>query len=359
MTENPSAFQFRGRFGDLSQPRKRSALVGWGVAAAVIAGTGSLALLNNLRRRKAERENPPVGKSITIDGVKLHYLDEGQGPIVVLLHGNGTTLVDWTASGVVRKLSARHRVIAFDRPGFGYSERPRTRLWTPASQANVIALALRSIGADHVTVVGHSFGALVAMALALGHRDMVAAAALLGGYYFPSVRGDVLYLAPPAIPLLGDVMRYTVSPLLGAAMRGAVEARLFDPKPVPPSWRDDFPFDMTLRPGQIRAEAAEAAMMIPAAASLASRHAKLDLPLLIIAGDGDQVSNPSEQAQRLADSVRGSELLMLEGVGHMVHHSATSEVSDAIEALVAKGQARTSTESVEAELPVTIAAPVT
>ena len=358
MNEKSSAPYSRDQQAGSPNPdTKRSPLLKWGVAAAVLgAGTGSLALLNSSRRRKVERDNPPVGKFIAVDGVKLHYLDEGQGPIVVLLHGNGTTLVDWIASGVVERLSQHHRVIAFDRPGFGYSDRPRARIWTPFAQASVIALALRSIGADNLTVVGHSFGALVALALALDHREMVASAALLGGYYYPSVRGDVLYLAPPAIPLLGDVMRYTVSPLLGAAKRGAIEARLFNPKPVPPSWRDDFPFEMTLRPAQIRAEAAEAAMMIPATASLVPRLSELTLPLLIIAGEGDEISDPVDQSQRLAISVPGSALLLLEGIGHMVHHSATREVVDAIEAQVMKGRER---EPPQPGLPLTIAAPVT
>jgi pimeloyl-ACP methyl ester carboxylesterase len=351
MTENSPAQDSQSSIRDTNR-----SLLKWGLAAAVLgAGVGSLALLNSSHSRKAERDNPAVGKFITVDGVNLHYIDEGQGPIVLLLHGNGMTLNDWIASDVVRQLSQRHRVIAFDRPGFGYSDRPRTRIWTPFAQAQVIALALRSIGADHVTVVGHGFGALVALALALDDREMVAATALLGGYYFPSVRGDVLYFSPPAIPLLGDVMNHTVSPLLGAAMRGAIEARLFNPKPVPPSWRDEFPFEMTLRPSQIRAEAAEAAMMIPAAASLASRLKELSLPLLIIAGDGDEVSDAVHQSQRLAEAVAGSELLIFKGIGHMAHHSATREVVDAIEAQVVKGQDR---EASQPDLPVTIAGPV-
>lgn len=356
MTENSPAFFSRDEQQEPSKPvTGNSAMLKWGVAAAVI-GAGVVALLNASHSRKIERDNPPVGKFITIDGVKLHYLDEGQGPVVLLLHGNGTTLDDWIASDVVRRLSQHHRVIAFDRPGFGYTNRPRTRIWTPFAQASVIALALRSIGADNVTVVGHGFGALVALALALDDREMVSAATLIGGYYFPSVRGDVLYLSPPAIPLLGDVMNHTVSPLLGAAMRGALEARLFNPKPVPPSWRDGFPFAMSLRPSQIRAEAAEAAMMIPAAASLASRLPELTLSLLIIAGDGDEVSDPADQSRRLAETVPGSELRILEGIGHMVHHSATSAVVAAIEAQVTRGQER---ETPQPDLPVTIAAPVT
>src|SRR5439155_4912275 len=133
MIEKSSAPNSRDQLAGSPNPdTKRSPLLKWTMAAAVLgAGTGSLALLNSSRSRTAQRDNPPVGKFIAIDGVKLHYLDEGQGPIVVLLHGNGTTLVDWMASGVVKHLAQHHRVIAFDRPGFGYTDRPRTRIWTP------------------------------------------------------------------------------------------------------------------------------------------------------------------------------------------------------------------------------------
>src|SRR5712671_2817259 len=74
----------------------------------------------------AERRNPPIGTFIECDGVRLHYLDRGDptAPCVVLFHGNGSMIQDFTISGLVDLLARRNRVLCFDRPGFGYSQRP-------------------------------------------------------------------------------------------------------------------------------------------------------------------------------------------------------------------------------------------
>lgn len=306
----------------------------WGAGAGVAAtALAAAAAYRNVKRaRAAEEANPPQGSFVTVDGVRLHYIERGTGPLVVLLHGNGTTSQDWFASGVADRLAETRRVIAFDRPGFGYSERPRTRIWTPAAQAKLIAEALRSLGEGPAVVAGHSFGTLVALSLALDHRDMVSSLVLLGGYFYPSVRADVPFVAPPAIPLLGDAMRYTVSPLIGAALKSHMENKIFAPAPVAQGWRDDFPFEMTLRPSQIRAEAAEAGIMVPAAAALAPRIGELDPPVTIIAGRGDEIVETASQSERLAEAVAGSKLILIDEAGHMVHYKAPDAVAEAIRA---------------------------
>ena len=302
--------------------------IGAGLAGAALAAT---ALLNASRARRAERENPPIGRFITVDGVRLHYVERGQGPTIVLLHGNGSMIEDFVVSGVLDDLAKNNRVIAFDRPGFGHSERPRSRIWTPSEQAALIAQALGSLGAARATIVAHSFGTLVGLALALDHREAVRSLVLLGGYYFPSIRADVVFASQPAIPVIGDVMRYTVSPLLGAALKPGIDKKLFGPAPVPQRWKGEFPFEMALRPSQIRAEAAEAAIMIPAAATLSPRYGELDLPVTIVAGKGDRMVDPV-QAELIHGSLAQSELVLIEGAGHMVHHSASDRVLAAIRA---------------------------
>ncbi len=88
----------------------------------------------------AERKNPPIGIFIECDGVRLHYIDRGNpaAPCVVLFHGNGSMIQDFTISGLVDHLARSNRVLCFDRPGFGYSQRPRSRIWTATAQANSV-----------------------------------------------------------------------------------------------------------------------------------------------------------------------------------------------------------------------------
>lgn len=301
----------------------------WGAGAAGAAAVGAAAF-NLARARRAEEANPPAGRFVEVDGVRLHYVERGSGPTIVLLHGNGTMVQDWLASGVFDALAGSHRVIAFDRPGFGHSERPRSRVWTPAAQARLIAAALEAMGVGEAVIVGHSFGTMVAAEMGLNHREAAASLVLIGGYYYPSARVDAALAAPQAIPGIGDAICHIVSPFLGAAMRRGMEAQIFGPAPVPAAWEENFPFEMTLRPSQMRAAAAEAALIVPAAASLAPRLAGLTLPVTLVAGDGDKVVSTSEQSGRLAGVLAQSELLVVAGAGHMVHHTASAAVTSAI-----------------------------
>jgi pimeloyl-ACP methyl ester carboxylesterase len=302
----------------------------WGVGAAGVAAAAGAAAYHAVQARRAEESNPPLGRFVEVEGVRLHYVERGSGPLVVLLHGNGTMIQDWLASGVLDALAASRRVIAFDRPGFGHSERPRRVVWTPAAQARLIASALKALGCGPATIVGHSMGTMVAAELGLGHPEAARSLVLIGGYYYPSVRPDAVLASPPAIPLVGDAIRYTVSPFIGAATWPSMEAEIFAPAPVPAEWESGFPVEMALRPSQIRAAAAEAALIVPAAASLAPRLSGLTLPLTLVAGAGDEVVSTPDQSGRLARELPRSELMIVEGAGHMVHHTAGGRVTEAV-----------------------------
>ena len=302
------------------------------LTAAALAGA---ALYNRTRAQRAEHDHPPAGQFIEVEGVRLHYIDRGpaqggRGQPIVLLHGDGAMIEDMTVSGLVDRLSERHRVIAFDRPGFGHSSRPRNRVWAPAAQAALIHEALRRLGAERAVIVGHIWGTLVALALTLAHPRDAAAIVLLSGYYFPTLRADAPLMAGPAIPIIGDIIRYTVSPPLARLTQQKILQKIFAPAPIPERF-DRFPLEMALRPSQIRATAAENAMLIPAAAELSRRYAALSLPTIIMAGDGDRIVDFRRHSVRLHEMLPGSDLRILPGVGHMIHHTAPDAVAQAIE----------------------------
>jgi pimeloyl-ACP methyl ester carboxylesterase len=302
-----------------------------GGGAAVLAAVG---LINHALARRAERRNPPEGKFVTVDGVRLHYIESGTGPAIVLLHGNGTMARDFVLSGVFDLLCKDHRVIAFDRPGFGFSDRPRGRIWTPDAQACLFQKALQRLDVQRAVVVGHSWGTLVAVALALRDQPTIAGLALLSGYYFPSVRVDVALMSWPAVPLLGDILRYTISPLLGRLMAPAAHRKMFAPSPVTARFAKEFPVELEVRPSQIRASAGEAALMIPGAAGLAKHHSELSLPVAIMAGRGDKIVDCDSQAGRLGTELPGSTLTKVPGAGHMIHHIVPEQVAAVIRDLV-------------------------
>jgi pimeloyl-ACP methyl ester carboxylesterase len=309
-------------------PAKRSTLL-YAAGLTALGAVAVSALLNARRARNAERANPPLGKFIDVNGVRLHYIERGSGEPLVLLHGNGTMAQDFLTSGLIDEAAKTYRVIAFDRPGYGHSSRPRFRIWTPTAQARLIHDALAKLGISQAIVLGHSWGAIVATRLALNHPNMVKSLVLTSGYYYPTVRADVLTQSWPAIPVVGDLLRYTVGPWLGRAMWPQMTRRMFGPQPVTPNFQA-LSKELATRPSQMRAAAAESLLMVPSAFAARRKYRRLSMPVIIVAGEEDRIANIHRQSERLHQEIPGSKLLRVPGAGHMVHQTANDEVMTAI-----------------------------
>jgi pimeloyl-ACP methyl ester carboxylesterase len=303
------------------------------VGAAALLGAALTATWVERRSRRAERAQPPVGQLLDVDGVRLHVVERGEGPPVVLIHGNMVSQRDFEASGLMERLARAHRVIAFDRPGFGHSSRPRDRLWTPTAQAELLHAALVQLGVEQAVVVGHSMGAMVALALALDHPKDVRRLVLLGGYYYPTARVDALLTAPVALPVLGDFMRYTVTAVSARLMLSGLVRAMFGPRDVPADFMETVSREMMVRPIQLRANAEDAAFMIPQAKASAGRYQELRMPVAIFAGADDKVIDPRANAERLHREISDSTLAVVPGAGHMVHYAAPDKVVMAVDAL--------------------------
>jgi pimeloyl-ACP methyl ester carboxylesterase len=315
------------------------------IAAAVAVGVLAVAsVFNRERAKQTERDNPPTGRFVEVGGVRLHYVELGQGEPLVLLHGNGSMVQDFQSSGLFGMAAEKYRVIAFDRPGFGHSERPRSTIWTSEAQADLIHAALNKIGVSRAVVLGHSWGASVATALALKYPQAVSSLVLASGYYYPSARADVVLASGPAVPVIGDIIRYTLAPILGRMMWPLLMRKIFSPASMPEKF-GGFPKEMALRPSQIRASAAESALMIPNAFSMKSDYAGLKMPLVIITGDDDRLIDTDGQSARLHEDVAQSTFHRVRGAGHMVHQSAPAAVMSAIDEAAAASHHRGPVES--------------
>lgn len=299
------------------------------VAAVVVGALGISALANRHLAKKAVHDNPPQGRFLMIDGVRLHYVERGTGEPLVLLHGNGSMIQDLHCSGLIDLAAKNYRVIVFDRPGFGHSTRPGNVIWTPMAQAELFNKALPQLGISRALVLGHSWGASVAVALALRFPDLVRGLVLASGYYYPTARSDVLALSVPALPLAGDVICHTVSPIASRIMWPALMAKIFGPQSVPTKF-EAFPKEMAVRPSQIKASAAEAALMIPAALEFKDRYSELKMPVSIVAGENDRLIDMDKQSRRLHAEVAHSRFHSIPDNGHMVHQTATKSVMSAI-----------------------------
>jgi len=223
-----------------------------------------------------------------------------------------------------------YRVIVFDRPGFGHSNRPRNVVWTPVAQAELINSALHRLGVSHAIVLGAFVGCFRRSRAALKYPKLVQGLVLASGYYYPTLRPDVVALSAPAIPLVGDVLRHSISPIVSRVMWPLLMTKIFGPRSVPKKF-EGFPKEMALRPSQIRASAAESALMIPDALSYRDEYANLKMPLVIVAGDEDRLVDIDAQSARLHRDVPQSTFHRVPGTGHMIHQTATGVVMSAID----------------------------
>jgi pimeloyl-ACP methyl ester carboxylesterase len=303
------------------------------LVVGLLAGLAASAAFVRYQTKKVESENPPRGKFVEVNGVRLHYIERGEGQTLVVLHGNGTSSQEVTSSGLMDIASATYRVIAFDRPGYGYSERPGKLKWGAKAQAALIHGALQQLGIEKPIIVAHSWGTLVAIALGLQYPDDVQGLVLLSGYYYPTPRVDVPLFSPVGLPIVGDALRYTVAPVVGWAMWPAFVRKLFAPASTPQRFKSEYPAWMTLRPTQLRATTEEIAMMIPVADELSDQYRQLRMPIVIMAGKSDLHALPQLHSERLHSEIAHSKLFLVPHVGHMITHSALTEVMAGIEAI--------------------------
>jgi pimeloyl-ACP methyl ester carboxylesterase len=181
-------------------------------------------------------------------------------------------------------------------------------------------------------VLGHSWGTLVAIALALQSEAGVSGLVLASGYYFPTARMDFWLMSGPAMPVLGDLLRYTISPIISWAIMPKLLRTLFAPRAVSPEFKDGFPISLSLRPKQLRAAAEESAFLVPVAAQLQLRYRGIRCPVRIVHGKDDRLIE-ADQSRRLHRALPGSVLHLVEDAGHMVTYADMPGIAEAVRAL--------------------------
>jgi pimeloyl-ACP methyl ester carboxylesterase len=299
----------------------------------IVAGGALILLLaayNYFKVKQAERRYPPGGSFITVNGVRLHYYSEGEegAPPVVFLHGGVLTGNDYRQV-VAMAREKGYRAFAFDRPGYGYSDRPKAA--TPEEQARLIRNALEKLGAKRPIIVGHSWSGLLALAYALQYPDEVAGIVTLGGAMYaegyPAGRGDVISIAATA-PLMGPFLLHTMLAVIGPLLSNLMIKASFTPESVPPPYRSEAKA-LWLRPRHFRANREDVMHFVPAATRLSGQYKGISVPLIIAAGEDDPFET-REHSYRLHQEVGHSQLLVWNGVAHMIPQLHPSLVWEAV-----------------------------
>lgn len=282
---------------------------------------------------------PPTGPLIDVGGTRIHAHVEGEGSDVILVHGASGNARDFTFD-LTRRLADRYRVIAFDRPGLGHSDRLHDEGESPFEQARFLDAAADRLGVGRAVVVGHSYGGAVALAWALEHPERVAAVVSLAGAANPWEGG----LGPWYAIASSRIGSATVVPLVAAlAPRSRAEtaiASIFAPQPVPQGYADHIGVDLTLRTEVLRANARQVNSLKPHITEMSRRYGDIAVPVEIVHGDRDTIVPLDIHSRPLTDQIPGANLTVLRDVGHMPHHADPAAVVAAIDRAAARAGLR-------------------
>jgi pimeloyl-ACP methyl ester carboxylesterase len=309
------------------------------VVVAVFCGGAIVTLVGAQLINWAHR---PRGRFIDVGGFRQHVSEIGknsdaQAAPVVLLHGAGSNLEDMHLA-LGERLAARYRVILVDRPGLGFSARKYREGNSPAFQAAVLRDVLNRLGVDRAILVGHSWGATLALAFALDFPERAAGLVLVAPPThpgFPTIAWLGALLAGP----LGWLFARTLAFPFGVALIWPGSRTAFLPQRIPHGYVKHSAAMLVLRPLTLMANWADVGFLESFLAGQAERYAALTVPTIALVGGSDPLVPPARHCEKLAAAASVVKLTVLPGLGHMLHHAAADEVIAAVDEIAAKSSA--------------------
>jgi pimeloyl-ACP methyl ester carboxylesterase len=301
------------------------------VALAIGAG----AAITVLATARIEAGHPAAGRFVEVAGGRLHVLELGAVAVeeqlpIVLVHGASGNLQDLRLA-LGDRLALNRRVILMDRPGHGWSDRPGgVADASPARQAALMAQALDRIGIERFVLLGHSLGGAIATALALAHPTRIAGLVLLAPVTHPWAGGLAWYNRILSKSVIGPLFARTIALPLGVLLLGGGVASVFAPQPAPADYVRRAAIRLLLRPAELMANAQDIAALKEFVTVQARRYGEITAPTVILTGDADGTVSPRIHARAIASAIADARLIVLDGVGHMPHHTNTDAVVAAI-----------------------------
>ncbi len=298
----------------------RRIAIAFAAVVAALAGIGRLLLS---RWEKIEwLKAPRPGKLIEVDGVRLHYIEEGgaqtgerlPGPPVVLIHGLGGHTYSFRHT--VPALARHFRVIALDLKGFGYSERPKGGDYSLTEHARLVLRFMDALGIGRGSVLGHSMGGEVAMRVAAVAPERVERMVLAA-----SVSGDRIWTLPP-VPVLFQILVAIITRLFG---RRLFKRMFYDPRHATEEAREAY-----AAPTRIRGHA-DALYELAKDTRRDRRidYGKIGAPTLILWAAADRVL-PRLTLRRLGQHFPRAQVVQIEKAGHLLLEERPDACNEAV-----------------------------
>nr|WP_255483786.1 alpha/beta hydrolase [Rhodanobacter sp. A1T4] len=307
----------------------------------VIAG---LAVFSSYVANKVEKALPPQGKFVDIGGDRIHYVEQGSGPAIVIVHGLAGQLLNF-AYLPMQELARSHRVILIDRPGAGYSTRGAQSSAAIFSQAATVAGFIDALKLDKPMLVGHSLGGALALAVALNHPQSVSRLALIAPLTHAETDPPAAFrgLAIPSA-LMRRVISHTLAIPLSIKTGAKVLEVVFGPEPVPKDFRVKGGGLLGLRPRSFYAASTDMLAISADMPTMERRYAALRLPIDVLYGRQDRVLSYRRHGEALKQKIPHATLKLVDG-GHMLPVTAPTMTADWLLAIARSSETVTSQSS--------------
>jgi pimeloyl-ACP methyl ester carboxylesterase len=258
----------------------------------------------------------PDSRFIEINGLQVHYKEFGSGePVYILLHGFGASLFSWRE--VFQPLSEFGRVIAYDRPAFGLTQRPLPGDWTgvnpysPEGNLDLLIGFMDELNINQAILVGNSAGGTIAVNAALQYPDRITALILVDPAIYTGGAPDWtrFLFRTPQLQHLGP---WFVRSMLSNG-RSLIEMAWHDPSKITPVIFEGYEKPLLIQNWD---QALWELTIATTPLNLAERLQELDLPVLVITGDDDRIV-PTQDSIRLAAELPDAKLVVVPHCGHV------------------------------------------
>jgi pimeloyl-ACP methyl ester carboxylesterase len=268
----------------------------------------------------------PASRFLNVDGVRIHYRDEGSGSPLVLIHANFASLLSWDEA--VESLKNTHRVLRFDMTGHGLTGPDPSGDYSLERTVELTGRFVDTLQLKRFSIGGTSLGGTVAMHYTAAHPERVERLILLSP---GSLEGRSMQRAGRAVPKAADILKYIAPRALAEFM---LTSRFGDPSKVDDKLIDQW-YDMWMREGQ--REAILARLRSYSSADIVKVTAAVSVPTLILWGEKNPQA-PVEQAEELRHMLRSVPevtVITYPGIGHMAAEEAGSAIAKDIQTWLA------------------------
>ncbi len=286
--------------------------------------------------RWVTRQKPPAGGFVSTPFGQLHVIARGKPSEtglrpIVMIHGSTTNALDMDLE-MAKRFDGERLVLMPDRPGHGFSDRPKDGYRLDV-QAAMIKAGLDALGVEKPIIFGQSYGGAVALRYALDFPDDVSGLVLIAAVAYRWPGGVAWYNRVAINPIYGWFFRRTFIALYGRfgsprgverAMRGSAFASGYHIKSRVP---------LTFRPSRFQHNAEDITRLYEQLCGMDTKYNRIAVPAELVAGTHDMTVITSVHSRALDEAMQNTHLQIVSGAGHALHHTHPDAAEAAVRRL--------------------------